>query len=195
MQQRTTRQLYAYWDTIRNGRIAPCRSEIEPSKIAGLLRETFIAERCGPLTFRFRLAGTRVCHQFGRELRHLDVLSLWSAKDRHAVAATMRRVVTEGAIGHGTFLTRSEAEREAGFEFSLLPLIHRGSIDRILGSITAIDPPFWLGTERLTAFEVTALHLHRPGSVPNSTPDTDAQVEPLARGKFRVLEGGLSRPG
>ncbi len=196
MQQRTTRQLYAYWDTIRNGRIAPCRSEIEPSKISGLLRETFIAERSGPLSFCFRLAGPRVCHQFCRELRGLDFLNFWSTKDRHAVAAILRNVVNDGAVGHGTFLARSDATRETDFEFALLPLIHRGSsIDRILGSITAIDPPFWLGIERLTAFDVTTLHLHRPGSFSGLTPDTDAQGESPPRRKFRVLEGGLSRSG
>ncbi|WP_372930848.1 PAS domain-containing protein, partial [Methyloceanibacter sp.] len=44
MQQPTSKQLFAYWDHIRNGRIAPRRFEIEPAKIANILRETFIAE-------------------------------------------------------------------------------------------------------------------------------------------------------
>ena len=44
MQQTTTRQLYAYWDRVRNGRVTPRRFEIEPAKIANLLPETLIAE-------------------------------------------------------------------------------------------------------------------------------------------------------
>jgi hypothetical protein len=67
MQQPTSRQLYAYWDRVRNGRVAPRRSEVEPAKIAALLPETFIAECAGMLGYRFRLAGTK--RQFGRELR------------------------------------------------------------------------------------------------------------------------------
>jgi hypothetical protein len=66
MQQPTSRQLYAYWDAVRNGRIAPRRSEIEPAKIASLLPQTFTAERTGLLGVRFRLAGTKICAQFGR---------------------------------------------------------------------------------------------------------------------------------
>jgi hypothetical protein len=194
MQQATTRQLYAYWDKIRNGRIAPRRFEIEPAKIASLLRETFIAECTGLLAFRFRLAGTRVCQQFGRELRGVDFLSLWSLDDRDAIASLARNIVNDGAVGHGIFLARTEAGRQAAFEFLLLPLFHTGpSINRMLGSITAVEPPFWLGAEPLTAFEVTEAHLHWPDGVPAFMANGSAGVVRLARGRFRVVEGGLSR--
>jgi hypothetical protein len=169
MQQPTSRQLYAYWDTIRNGRIAPRRFEIEPAKIAGLLRKTFIAECTGLLAFRFRLAGTRVCQQFGRELRGVDFLSLWPVHDRDAIGSLVRNIVNDGAVGHGLFLARTETNRQVAFEFTLMPLIHTGSsINRILGSITAIEPPFWLGGEPLTTFEATELHcIGRTGFPPS----------------------------
>ena len=51
--------------------------EVEPAKIAALLPETFIAEGAGLLGCRFRLAGTKICEQFGRELRGADLLGLW----------------------------------------------------------------------------------------------------------------------
>jgi len=103
MQQPTSRQLYAYWDRVRNGRIAPRRFEIEPAKSAALLPETFIAEGVGPLGHRFRLAGTRICEQFGRELRGADLLSLWEDADRDAVAALLRTVFADAAVGYGRF--------------------------------------------------------------------------------------------
>jgi len=193
MQQPTSKQLYAYWDGIRNGRIAPRRFEIEPAKIASLLRETFIAECNGLLAFRFRLAGTRVCQQFGRELRGVDFLSLWSLHDRDAIASQVRNIVNDGAVGHGVFLARTETNRQAAFEFTLMPLIHTGpSINRMLGSITAIDAPFWLGAEPLATFEVAELHLHWPDGVPAFMANGGPEVARLARGKLRVVEGGLS---
>jgi len=194
MQQPTSRQLYAYWDTIRNGRIAPRRFEIEPAKIAGLLRETFIAECTGVLAFRFRLAGTKVCQQFGRELRGVDFLSLWPVHDRDAIGSLVRNIVNDGAVGHGLFLARTETNRQAAFEFTLMPLIHTGSsINRILGSITAIEPPFWLGAEPLTTFEATELHLHWPDGVPAFMGNDGPEVVRVVRRQFRVVEGGLSR--
>jgi hypothetical protein len=100
MQQPTSRQLYAYWDRVRNGREAPRRVKVEPAKIAALLPETFIAECTGMLGYRFRLAGTKICEQFGRELRGADLLSLWDTDDRDAVASLLRNVFS---VGHFVF--------------------------------------------------------------------------------------------
>jgi hypothetical protein len=192
MQQATSRQLYAYWDGIRNGRIAPRRFEVEPAKITGILRETFIAECTGLLSFRFRLAGTRICQHFGRELRGVDFLSLWSAKDRDAIASLVRNVLNDGAVGHGVFEAYTGTNRQARFEFTLLPLIHIGqTINRILGSMTAIDPPFWLGAEPLVSFRVGELHLHWPDGTPTFMVDGGEATRPH-RHRFRVVDGGLS---
>jgi hypothetical protein len=194
MQQPTSRQLYAYWDGIRNGRIAPHRFEIEPAKIASLLAETFIAECTGLLGFRFRLAGTRICQHFGRELKGVDFLSLWPAEDRNAIASLVRNVLNDGAVGHGIFRAYTHSKREAHFEFTLMPLIHTGqTINRLLGSMTAIEPPFWLSTEPLTSLEVSELGLHWPDGVPAFLSSSGAEVVRLARRRFRVVEGGLSR--
>jgi hypothetical protein len=191
MQQPTTRQLYAYWDHVRNGRVAPRRFEIEPSMIAAVLPETFIVEGTGALGYRFRLAGTRICEQFGRELRGADLLSLWQGADRDAVASLLRNVVADGVVGHGHFRAYSCSDRQASFEFVLLPLIHTGdTINRVLGAITAIEPPFWLGAEPLLRQEILELNLHRPDGHP-SLPPPASEVISVGSRRFRVLEGGL----
>lgn len=191
MQQPTSRQLYAYWDRVRNGRVAPRRFEIEPAKIAGLLAETFIVEGANLRGFRFRLAGTRICEQFGRELRGVDFMSLWDLRDRDAVASLLRNVLTDAAVGYGSFRAFSRTEREARFEILLMPLIHTGEeISRVLGVITAIEPPFWLGAEPLLRHEIVELKLHWPDGTP--APQQTASIVHLDRAKFRVLEGGKS---
>jgi hypothetical protein len=196
MQQPTSRQLYAYWERVRNGRVAPRRFEIEPSKIAAVLPETFIVEGAGALGYRFRLAGTRICEQFGRELRGADLLSLWEDADRVAVASLLHKVFTDGAVGHGRFRAYSGANRQASFELLLLPLIHTGeTINRVLGAITAIEPPFWLGAEPLLRQEIIELNEHWPDGPPVPlAPDGVEAAIPGSR-RFRVLEGGLSERG
>jgi hypothetical protein len=192
MQQPTSLQLYAYWDRVRNGRFAPRRFEVEPAKIAALLPETFIAEGAGLLGCRFRLAGTKICEQFGRELRGADLLSLWQDNDRDAVASLLRTVLTDGAVGYGNFTAYTRSERHAGFEFVLLPLIHTGDhINRILGAITAIEPPFWLGSEPLVRQEIVALNLHWPDGGPAFMAQSGAEVISLASRRFRAVERGL----
>ena len=167
--------------------------EIEPAKIPGLLRETFIAECTGLRAFRFRLAGTRICQHFGRELRGVDFLSLWSIADRDALASLVRNVLQDGAVGHGVFDAYTKTQRQARFEFTLMPLIHTGqTINRLLGAMTAIEPPFWLGSEPLATFEVRELHLHWPDGVPAFMTSDGAEMTALARRRFRVVDGGLS---
>jgi hypothetical protein len=196
MQQATSRQLYAYWDRVRNGRVAPRRFEIEPSGIAGVLPETFIAEGGGRLGYRFRLAGTRICEQFGRELRGADLLSLWDKADRDAVSSLLHTVFSDAAVGYGRFHAYSCANRQASFEFVLLPLIHTGEIvNRILGAITAIEPPFWLGAEPLLRQEIVELNLHWPDGVPAFMAQGGGEVVSIGTRRFRVLEGGLSEAG
>jgi hypothetical protein len=191
MQQPTTRQLYAYWDHVRNGRVAPRRFEIEPSMIAAMLPETFIVEGSGALGYRFRLAGTRICEQFGRELRGADLLNLWEGADRDAVASLLRNVVADGVVGQGRFTAYSGTNRPANFEFVLLPLIHTGdTINRVLGAITAIEPPFWLGAEPLLRQEIVELNLYRPDGHSTLPPPT-GEVISIGSRRFRVLEGGL----
>lgn len=193
MQQPTSRQLFAYWDRVRNGRVAPRRFEIEPSLIAAVLPETFIVEGTGALGYRFRLAGTRICEQFGRELRGADLLSLWEEADREAVASLLRNVFDDAAVGYGRFRAYSCTNRQASFEFLLLPLIHTGeSINRVLGAITAIEPPFWLGAEPLLRQEIVELNLHWPDGGPAFLAQGGGEVVSIGSRRFRVLEGGLS---
>ncbi len=45
MKQRTIQTLYAYWNELRAGRVAPRRLEIEPARIGSILPETFMLER------------------------------------------------------------------------------------------------------------------------------------------------------
>ena len=196
MQQPTSSQLYAYWDRVRNGRVAPRRFEVEPAKIAALLPETFIAECAGMLGYRFRLAGTKICEQFGRELRGADLLSLWDTDDRDAVASLLRNVFTDAAVGHFVFRAYSRTNRQASFELVLLPLIHTGeAINRVLGAITAIEPPFWLGAEPLSRQEIVEMHLHWPDGAPPPAARSGAEAVRLARRRFRVFEGGLTGGG
>ena len=195
MQQPTSRQLYAYWDRVRNGRLAPRRFEIEPAKIAAILPQTFIAECGDMLGYRFRLAGTKICEQFGRELRGADLSSLWEEQDRAGFVSLLRNVFTDAAVGHGRFRAYTQTNRQASFELMLLPLIHTGdTINRILGAITAIEPPFWLGAEPLVRQEILELHLHWPdGAAPSAK--SGAEAIGMVRRRFRVFEGGLRQGG
>ena len=94
MKHAATRELYDYWQRLRGVRPAPDRTEIEPSDLRRSLGDTCILEVDARNESRFRLAGTRVCALYGRELKGKDFLSLWRGKDRDAVATLLAAVAT-----------------------------------------------------------------------------------------------------
>lgn len=206
MQAKASQLLYAYWNDVRGVRIAPRRLEIEPARISDLLPDTFILERHDAHTYRFRLAGTRICDTFGAELRGSNFLEGWSGEDRVEIEHVLSEATAQGAVG----ILEIEAEtpdkrRSARFEVIFLPLVHmRPDADRVLGSIVCTDDPAWLGTEKLQATRLVQHEIVWPDGRPRAMLDglnrqapflpeiRHARLVRVDRRQFRVYDGGRS---
>ena len=208
MKQRTSHILYGYWNDVRGDRIAPRRFDIEPSRISEILAETFILERVDSHTFAFRLAGTRICDQFGFELRGQNFADLASTTGRSELEHVMSSITDQGAVGVFEFEARDSTGRAAHFEAVVLPLTHgRSNITRYVGSVSAIDPPIWLGFEKLEPHAMRQHTLIWPDGRPHAVVErsnrqspflpefANARVVRLNRRQFRVLDGGRNKFG
>ena len=82
MKHASSRQLYEYWSRLRGNRMAPERSDIDPSEIRQILGNTFILEVRHPIDYVYRLAGTRICSAYCRELKGQEFLPLWPGTGR-----------------------------------------------------------------------------------------------------------------
>ena len=78
MKHAASRELYAYWQEKRGTRRAPERAEIEPGAIRGVLSDAFILALDRNRGHPVRLAGTRVCALFGREIKGESFLDFWA---------------------------------------------------------------------------------------------------------------------
>ncbi|MGI9407217.1 MAG: PAS domain-containing protein [Hyphomicrobiaceae bacterium] len=206
MKNRASQTLYSYWNEIRRSRIAPHRFEVQPARIADILPDTFILEKDEFGTFRFRLAGTRICEAFGREFRGQNILKLWAPDDEATVQRVLHNAVYEGAVGVLTMDAKSKSGRTVPFEILVLPLIHSGNaISRILGSISIIGPtPGWLGSEPLVIQTISYVSIIWPDGRPHAIlqkSDRQPPFSPLPEHKrvvsierrnFRVFDGGRS---
>jgi hypothetical protein len=148
MKHPSAREVYDYWNAQRGPRAAPERSEIEPSAIRRALADTFIlAYDAGTgAGHSFRVAGTRLCAAFGRELRGAAFIDLWDQESRHRMRDLLGVVAREcvgivaGAKGCGT------EGAELDFELLVLPLRYRIPADaRLLGVLAPRDVPYWFG--------------------------------------------------
>jgi len=167
MKHATTRELYDYWNRVRGGERAPLRSAIEPSDIRRILSEMFILEVLERDNYFVRLAGTRVCALYCREIKGTNVLDLWSGEDRQAMATLAAAVSEDGAAAVVTISAWTAREQEVQCELILLPLRHGGTrFDRILGSCAVMERPYWLGSEPVVRQSIASLRLIWPDEVP-----------------------------
>jgi hypothetical protein len=105
MKHPSIRELFDYWNDRRGNRLAPERADIEPGAIRRVLADTFILS-CEPHRGHpFRIAGTRVCALFGRELKGKSFLDLWSVARRN----DMRTLLAIVAAQSGGMVARASA--------------------------------------------------------------------------------------
>lgn len=168
MKHPVTQRLYGYWDGLRSGRPAPDRNEIEPGAIRGLLGDTFILELVDRDTYRFRLAGTRLCSLHCRELKNRNILRGWNDED-HEALSTLLAAVTEDAaaavLGIAGYTERGQAVE---MEMLLLPLHIPGEgCSRVLGSCVALEQPYWSGMHPILSQGIKSVRLLWPDERPS----------------------------
>lgn len=162
MRHAGTIELYQYWNRLRRGRPAPARAEIEPADIRTLLADTFILEMDSRGNAIFRLAGTRLCASFGRELRGFAFLSLWRDRDQRAIGRLVKGVVADRSIVVIAFEGATAKNRFTSFEMALFPLDGGVENPRLLGALFADEKPYWLGAEPLVELRIGSLRVIDP---------------------------------
>jgi len=214
MKHSTSQGLYTYWNTVRGGRLAPRRYEIEPGQIAAYLSETMILEN--PLSdgCRVRVAGTQICDWLGDTIRGHCFFEMWDDSDRMVLEDNVGTIARHGGVGCFTVEGRCETSSETSrFEMLLLPLTHLGKdIERILGSISLLHAPSWLNEQFPTRLTLTHNEIIWPDGRPHAflhrehfreVPVVKAGQHGIRRARlvrasdrsFLVYDGGLSESG
>lgn len=168
----------------------PERRNIDPGALRGALSDVFILSFDPKAGHPFRLAGTRACTLFCRELRGAGFLDLWAPDAREQVSELLSIAADEsiglaaavsGGADHGATLD---------LELTIFPLLHHGrSHARLIGSLAPLRAPYWLGlhplrTLALDGYRYVEPSLGAPAPVFNPRPRA-AKPEPL-----RVYQGG-----
>jgi hypothetical protein len=191
MKHPSTRELFDYWNARRGRRLAPERDDIEPGHIRRVLADTFIFAFDEGKGHPFRLAGTRVCALFGRELKGEAFMRLWAAETRTLVRDLVT-VVAQESVGVIAGVSAVSADGGAlNLELLTLPLVHRGRTDvRVLGALTPTEASNWVGSSALHDLVLGTIRYVGPAVRPSAAP----LLAPLPGGHVRhglvVYEGG-----
>ncbi|MGB3832938.1 MAG: PAS domain-containing protein [Mesorhizobium sp.] len=158
--------LFQYWNRLRDGRPAPRRTEVEPADIKSLLADTFILEKDTRGEAVFRLAGTRLCAVYGRELKGFSFPSLWRARDQTLVARLVHGVFQQKSVVLIAYEGFSRAGRSNRFELLALPLDGGANHPRCLGAISPAAKPFWLGADPIADALIDTIRVIDPDAEP-----------------------------
>jgi hypothetical protein len=109
MKHKSTQAVYAYWNEKRGQRPAPERANFDPVAIRHVLGDTIMLSADFVNELRFRLAGTRVCALFCREIKSETLTGLWSAASRQSIEELLA-IVTSETIGAVAGLTGRTAD-------------------------------------------------------------------------------------
>jgi hypothetical protein len=190
MSHPSIRQLFDYWNERRGRRLAPGQGDIEPNDIRGALADTFLLSFDPTQGHPFRLAGTRVCALFRRELKGKGFLDLWSAISRNDIRALLASVADRSAGVMASAAAMGVGDAPLTLDLLLLPLSnHMQTNARLLGALVPSEPPRWLGTHTLSDLTVKTHHYVRPSALAPVQPYVQVPRERLQH-DLVLHEGG-----
>lgn len=203
MKTSANRDLFAYWTKRRGHRMAPERGDIEPDAIRHVLGDSFFLAAGTTSNSPFRLAGTRLCALFGRELKSESFFDLWSHADQAVMRKLMNVIVDEkvGVVAQATGRTTNGSPLVVNLELLLLPLLQRSPLDaRVLGALVPVSVPFWLGARFVGSLELGALrHIGAPIEqsparlIPSVNTLVQTAAPPIAASNAPVPRNGQNR--
>ncbi|MEH2509794.1 hypothetical protein V1291_001148 [Nitrobacteraceae bacterium AZCC 1564] len=125
MKHPASREFFGYWDKQRAGDAAPERSDLAPEGIRHLLGDTFVVSYDGAAAYPFRVAGTRVCALFGRDLKSQSFTGLFSDESKPDIEDIVGIVAEETLATVAGVTARGSDGSVAHLELLLLPFSAR----------------------------------------------------------------------
>ncbi len=131
------KEVEAYWQAIRAGRLVPRRSDIDPRGIERALEFAFVAERIATGLGRLRIAGSHLTDLLGMEVRGMPLTAFFATNSRPVITDTLEQVFADPAMAEITLTgERGIGKPALDGRMILLPLkSDLGDISRVLGCL------------------------------------------------------------
>jgi hypothetical protein len=190
-----SRQLFRHWEMLRAERACPTREEFEFAPIKVHLPDMVVIDRDYLRnTFRFRLAGTRVCALFNQNLTGSGVLSGWDTFESDVISRHLLTVVNQQQPVVIRMRLTTDRKQVVAAELVALPVQMRGSHRiQIIGGLFPFRASQSLGHASIVTREVISTRViwteHEAAA---STPAPVETMPPIRQAlrSFRLIEGG-----
>ena len=140
MRQTAARKILSYWQALAPEDGAPAQASVAPRALKSFLPDLFLLERLDRSVFAFRMAGTRLCARYGRELRDHDFVRLWPAAQHGDILAALGRCLQDARPVTLEGAAATLDGKTVAFQVLLMPLTDAaGRTTRVLGAMLAAD--------------------------------------------------------
>jgi len=187
-----SRALFRYWEGVRGEMSAPPRDWLNLQKIRMLVPYLFMIERKPGQGYFWRLAGTRVCELWGKELTGGPAFIQGDRFERDSISRLLDGVVD----AHQPFVLRFRVGSEAGpsvaAELVGVPLRARhGNATYVFGVIMPFREVARAANDPVTSFELSAARIIWTEPVPGLDWGPQAKSPPAkSQQGFQVINGG-----
>ena len=184
-----SRALFRHWEAIRGENSAPRHAQLDLSRIRELVPSLFLAEHSFRNGYMWRLAGTRVCELWRRELTGTPIMTGWDGFERDTIERLFNGVVRR----HQPFILRFRLTSSLGHmiaaEMIGLPILARHvKMTHVFGAILPFRDLALLGYDSVTRLEIQSARVIWTEPVP-AEPLPPPQAADTAK-RFEVIAGG-----
>jgi hypothetical protein len=136
---RPLREVEAYWELLRDDRLVPDRSEVDPRGFPGALPHSFLLERIAPGLARIRITGRHMSDLMGIDMQGLPLTSLFVPEARPGLVEVLSAVFEEPAVARLKLASAGGiGRRRMEARLLILPLRDdQGEVTRALGALVA----------------------------------------------------------
>ncbi|MFO1033719.1 MAG: PAS domain-containing protein [Hyphomicrobiales bacterium] len=153
-----SRALFRHWETLRAERPCPNREELELGAVVEFVPDLLILERDHMRnSFRYRLAGTRVCELFGENLTSTNFLAGWDSFEADVINKHLLQTLANFQPALFRLRLTTDLRQQVAAEVLALPLRMKGSQRiQVLGGVFSFHPVRNLGHNAITGRELLA---------------------------------------
>jgi hypothetical protein len=190
-----SRQLFRYWEMLRAERACPTREEFEFAPMKLIMPDMLVIDRDYLRnSFKYRLAGTRICALFNQNLTAINVMDGWDTFEVDVMSRHLLTVINQQQPAILRMRLTTDRAQVIAAELIALPVQMRESHRiQIIGGFFPFRAAHSLGHAGMVKRElVSARVIWTEHQVPleRLQPDTTLPPERQNLRSFRLIEGG-----
>lgn len=185
-----SRKLFAHWEMLRAERAYPSREEFTFAPVKALMPDMVLIEKDYLRgTYRFRLAGSRVCELFGRNVTSADALAGWDSFETSVLIRHFELAIKEFQPVLARMRLMSDTGVTIAAELIAMPIqVRESNRVQLIGGLFSFRDVKHVGHSNITARELVsarAIWTEHGGSSRRMAPPV-----PVAPAPVRTVDGG-----